>query len=163
MLYEIDKPATPANAAIRLHERDNVAIARVMLAPGQPTELHDIALTVRAAIPAGHKLAIREIRAGDPVYRYGNLIGYASADIHAGEHVHTHNLEYKELDISEHMPAERQPRRAAHREQTTFLGYPRADGRAGTRNYIAVVAASNCAAHTAELIADSFAGETLPT
>ena len=44
----------------------------------------------------------------------------------------------------------------------TFLGYPREDGRAGTRNYIAVVAASNCAAHAAELIAHSYDGETLP-
>ena len=44
----------------------------------------------------------------------------------------------------------------------TFLGYLREDGRAGTRNYIAVVAASNCAAHTAELIARSFDSERLP-
>ena len=44
----------------------------------------------------------------------------------------------------------------------TFLGYMREDGRVGTRNYIAVVAASNCAAHTAELIAGSFDSETLP-
>jgi altronate hydrolase len=43
-----------------------------------------------------------------------------------------------------------------------FLGYRREDGRAGTRNYIAVVAASNCAAHTAELIAESYDDETLP-
>jgi altronate hydrolase len=45
----------------------------------------------------------------------------------------------------------------------TFLGYVREDGRVGTRNYIAVVAASNCAAHTSELIAESFLGETLPS
>ena len=44
----------------------------------------------------------------------------------------------------------------------TFLGYLREDGRVGTRNYIAVVAASNCAAHTAEPIARSYEGETLP-
>ncbi|MGH9582753.1 MAG: UxaA family hydrolase, partial [Bryobacteraceae bacterium] len=97
MLYEIDKPATAANAAIRLHERDNVAIARVALAPGQPADSHGTAVTIRTAIPAGHKLAIREIRAGDAVYRYGNPIGYATEDIHAGEHVHTHNLGYKEV------------------------------------------------------------------
>lgn len=162
MLYEIDKPATAANAAIRLHERDNVAIARVALAPGQAAELHGIAVTLRSAIPAGHKMAIREIRAGEPVYRYGNLIGYATADIHPGEHVHTHNLGYKELALAEHMPAEQQPLRSQSPRGATFLGYARADGRAGTRNYVAVVAASNCAAYTAELIADSFRGEALP-
>ncbi|MGH9585065.1 MAG: UxaA family hydrolase, partial [Bryobacteraceae bacterium] len=57
---------------------------------------------------------------------------------------------------------ERQRRQPVHAGSAAFLGYRRADGRAGTRNYIAVVAASNCAAHTVELIAASFAGERLP-
>jgi altronate hydrolase len=162
MLYEIDKPATVENSAIRLNERDNVAIARVALSPGQPTDLHGIAVTAKAAIPAGHKMAISEIRAGGPVYRYGNLIGYATTDIHPGEHVHTHNLGYKELELSEHMAAEPPQRSRARADKATFLGYSRADGRAGTRNYIAVVAASNCAAYTAELIAASFAEENFP-
>jgi altronate hydrolase len=162
MLYEIDKPPTAANAAIRLHERDNVAIARTALAPGQAAELHGIAVAARTAIPAGHKIAIRESRAGEPVYRYGNPIGYAIADIHAGEHVHTNNLGYKESHSSECVPAARAEQQPRSSRQATFLGYPRDDGRAGTRNYIAVVAASNCAAHTAELIAASFAGEKLP-
>ncbi len=162
MLYEIGKPPTAANAVIRLHERDNVAIARVALAPGQAAELHGIAVTARTAIPAGHKMAIREIRAGEPVYRYGNPIGDAIADIHAGEHVHTHNLGYKELGASECKPAMRLNQKPRSASQATFLGYRRADGRAGTRNYIAVVAASNCAAHTAELIAAGFDDEKLP-
>lgn len=162
MLYEIDNPATTTNAVIRLHERDNVAIARVALAPGRTADLHGIAVAMRTAIPAGHKVAIREIRAGEPIYRYGNLIGYATEDIHPGEHVHTHNLGYKELDLSEHMPAECGEHRPRSAQGATFLGYGRADGRVGTRNYVAVVAASNCAAYTAELIADSFRDEALP-
>ena len=71
-------------------------------------------------------------------------------------HVHTHNLGFEELSPEYEFPAGDRPLPVASAEAPTFLGYPREDGRAGTRNYIAVVAASNCAAHTAELIAAQF-------
>ena len=81
----------------------------------------------------------------------------------AGRHVHTHNVAFEELALDYEFPASEDAVAAARRKaMPTFLGYPREDGRVGTRNYIAVVAASNCAAHTAELIAASFDGETLP-
>jgi altronate hydrolase len=95
------------------------------------------------------------------VRRYGQIIGRASAVIEPGRHVHTHNLAFEELHFDYEFPGAETPL-AARRASPTFLGYPREDGRVGTRNYIAVVAASNCAAHTAELIARSFAGEELP-
>ena len=87
------------------------------------------------------------------VERYGQSIGRATAAIDAGRHVHTHNLGFEELALAYEFP-DRGSRPAPARARTpTFLGYAREDGRVGTRNYIAVVAASNCAAHTAELIA----------
>jgi altronate hydrolase len=162
LLYEIHSPVRAENAAILLHGRDNVAIARVPLAPGQSLCVHGSALTAKAAIPAGHKMAISKIRAGEPVYRYGHVIGYATADIEAGEHVHTHNLGYRELREEEVIPAEPVEQLRPKVAKATFLGYARPDGRAGTRNYIAVVAASNCAAYTAELVAASFPREKLP-
>jgi altronate hydrolase len=160
MLYAIDNPATAANSAILLHPDDSVAIARVPLRAGQviqtPSET-----TLQFDVPAGHKVAIREIGVGQPVYRYGNLIGFATVAIHPGEHVHTHNLSYEEVNTA----AFEIPARGARSEKVStkfFQGYRRADGRAGTRNYLAVVAASNCAAYTANLIADSFRDESLP-
>ena len=72
-----------------------------------------------------------------------------------GQHVHTHNLIYEELDtLQVEVPA--RPARPTRTSTRTFEGYLRPDGRVGTRNYLAVVAASNCAAFTANLIADSF-------
>jgi altronate hydrolase len=157
MLYAIDNPATAANSAILLHPADSVAIARVPLRAGQSVQ--DI--TLLSDIPAGHKIAIREISLGQPVYRYGNLIGFATAAIHPGQHVHTHNLSYEELDTqSFEIPA--RPARPQKTSTKFFQGYRRPDGRIGTRNYLAVVAASNCAAYTANLIADSFRDEPLP-
>src|SRR5579884_4099300 len=162
VLYEIENPATAQNAAILLNPRDNVAIARVPLTRGQVLEVGGFSVASNAAIPAGHKIAIHRIAAGEPVFRYGNVIGFATQTIEAGEHVHVHNLGYKELSASEVVRSEPAGQRHTATSRESFLGYVRPDGRVGTRNYIAVVAASNCAAYTSELIADSFAEEELP-
>ena len=162
MLYAIENPPIASNAAILLDARDNVAIARLSLASEQLVEAGGRTVSTREPIPAGHKLALRHISAGKPVYRYGHVIGFATHGIEPGEHVHEHNLGFKELDAAEVVPAERPARTIAADETATFLGYRRSDGRVGTRNYIAVVAASNCAAYTSELIAQSFAEEPFP-
>jgi altronate hydrolase len=89
-------------------------------------------------------------------------MGRARTGIQPGQHVHTHNVAFEELTFEYDFPAGEGPIPQPAKNAPTFLGYPREDGRVGTRNYIAVVAASNCAAHTAELIARSYEGETLP-
>ena len=161
-LLEIAKLPTAENSAIHLHPADNVAVARVPIAPGAELRIDGIAITTADAIPAGHKVALRPIAAGEIVHRYGQAIGRARTPIEAGRHVHTHNLAYEELALDYEFPAAEIPLPAPARNAPTFLGYAREDGRVGTRNYIAVVAASNCAAHTAELIAHSYDGEALP-
>jgi altronate hydrolase len=162
MLLEIASVPTPENSAMRLHPADNVAVARVPLAAGTELRLGGEALTVREAIPAGHKVALRPIAAGATVFRYGQPIGLAKAPVEPGSHVHTHNLAFDERRAAYQFPTGALEEPARREDGPSFQGYLRDDGRAGTRNYIAVVAASNCAAHTAELIAASFAGETLP-
>ena len=81
--------------AVRLRPEDSVAIAKVDLQVGitmtmgkDPSE----EVTVRQLIPSGHKVALRDLGAGEPVYRYGQVIGHASRPISSGEHVHVHNL-----------------------------------------------------------------------
>jgi altronate hydrolase len=161
MLLDIAKLPTAENSAIHLHPADNVAVARVPIAAGAELRVDGVSVVALDAIPAGHKIALRPIAAGDMVERYGQSIGRATAPIEAGRHVHTHNLGFEELALDYEFPTAEiaLPRRAA---EPTFAGYARADGRVGTRNYIAVVAASNCAAHTAASIAESYLGETLP-
>jgi altronate hydrolase len=157
-LLQIAKLASAENAAILLHSSDQVAIARVSLQPGQ--KVWDV--TVREAVPAGHKVAVADIADGGWVRRYGQNIGRANGSIAAGSHVHTHNLAYEDFAAEYIFPTEMPEPLAPPGNVPVFLGYPRHDGRAGTRNYIAVVAASNCASHTAELIASSYARENLP-
>ena len=120
-------------------------------------------IRTRAAIPAGHKVAVRAIAAGEnDQSATGSSSGARESPIEPGDHVHTHNVVFEELTFDYEFPAMDTADSAAPADAPTFLGYAREDGRAGTRNYIAVVAASNCAAHTAELIAASFDGEPLP-
>jgi len=161
MLFEIQPATTASNAVILLHSRDNIAIARTPLSVGQAVEIGDSLVTVTQSIPAGHKVASRAISEGEPVYRYGEIIGFAKRAIAPGEHVHTHNLAFTEVDHHNIKPEPRASRKL-DRSTDSFLGYARSDGRVGTRNYIAVVAASNCAAYTSELIAQSFLDESMP-
>lgn len=161
-LLDIAKLPTAANSAIHLHPTDNVAIARVPLAAGQTLEIAGTEMVVAEAVPAGHKVALRRIAPGENLVRYGQVIGRASKAIDPGSHIHTHNVAFEELSFDYEFPSVDRPLPAPAKQAPTFLGYRREDGRAGTRNYIAVVAASNCAAHTAESIAASYAGEKLP-
>ena len=88
-----DKPA--AGPVIRLHDNDNVLIARSDIAIGTRIEG---GLTAKSQVPAGHKIAARAIKKGEPILKYAVTIGFASADIPAGTYVHSHNLEFREFD-----------------------------------------------------------------
>ncbi len=82
--------------AIIIHERDNVATALMPLEPGTSVSLEVTGrierVTLRSAIAAGHKFALRQIEAGAHVVKYGEPIGEAAACILPGEHVHVHNV-----------------------------------------------------------------------
>lgn len=161
-LLEIAKIPTAENSAIHLHAADNVAIARAPIGEGMTLRIAGREFRTRTAIPAGHKVAIRSIAAGETILRYGQAMGGANRRIEPGDHVHTHNVAFHEIDFAYDFPQGELPIPNPPDDAPAFLGYAREDGRAGTRNYIAVVAASNCAAHTAELIAASFEGDAMP-
>jgi altronate hydrolase len=134
---------------------DNVAIARVDIAPDVVVELPEgDTLTIQEHISAGHKIALRKIEPGAPVMRYGCRIGSATQPIQPGDWVHTHNLAVGKIPAEyAYRVVDAPPRQPARQ---LFLGYRRADGRVGARNYIAVVASANCAAHVTTQIARAF-------
>jgi altronate dehydratase len=80
------------NPVLVVSAGDNVATALEPLDAGREVRAGDSAIVVVDAIPRGHKIALRPIRGGDPVVKYGSAIGVASQDILAGAHVHVHNL-----------------------------------------------------------------------
>ena len=81
------------NPAIAISEQDNVATALEPLETGRTVEIGNRHITVASPIPRGHKIALRAIRTGEPVIKYGSPIGTATTDIATGTHVHTHNVE----------------------------------------------------------------------
>ncbi len=139
---------------LRLDRHDNVLVALADLAPGS-----SVTAEVRCAdrIPAGHKVAAAAIGAGEPVIKYGQIIGTATRPVRAGQHVHTHNLAVSGRPEPRH-PSEGAPpvSTPAAGDRRTFQGFVRRDGRVGTRNYIGVLATVNCSASVTRMIADAF-------
>src|SRR5689334_8109700 len=129
---------------IRLHPQDDVLIARSQLVGGAQAEN----VTIKGLIPPGHKVATRDIAAGEPVRRYNQIIGFASTAIAAGEHVHTHNLDMgpDKGDFARDYAwgADVKPQPA--RKEASFMGIKREDGRVATRNYIGILSSVNCSA-----------------
>jgi altronate hydrolase len=145
---------------IRLHERDNVAVTLLDLAAGEA--IASANLTARDHIPAGHKVAIRRINLGDPVLKFGQIIGFAAAAIGPGEHVHTHNLKIRNFQRDYKIGTDSHPTElVSEAEHAHFEGIVRADGRVATRNYIGVLATVNCSASVSRFIADEFNEEML--
>ncbi|MEG1771610.1 MAG: SAF domain-containing protein, partial [Comamonas sp.] len=136
---------TSAPQAIQLAAADNVAVARQDLAPGSTVLVNGLAVTVSEPIASGHKLALRPIARGEPVLKYGQGIGVATADIAAGQHVHVHNMGMAESSHAHAAGAGYRPTEPAA-TPLTFEGYVRADGRVATRNYLGVISSVNCSA-----------------
>ncbi|HFQ14769.1 MAG TPA: altronate dehydratase, partial [Rhodobacteraceae bacterium] len=144
--------------SLRLHEADNIVVARTDLAKG------DVAggCRVKQNIPAAHKMAIDVIAKGEPVRKYGHIIGYASVEIAAGSHVHSHNLAYGPAPLKHDFCAGYRSTDFVPDERREFFnGYHRANGAVGTRNMIAVLSMVNCSAMVARSIARAFTPEVL--
>ncbi|WP_310460792.1 altronate dehydratase family protein [Sphaerotilus sp.] len=148
-----------AGPVIRIHPGDNVVIARTQLLGG--TVLADEGVTVSGLVPPGHKIATRAIAAGEPVRRYGQVIGTATQPVAPGQHVHTHNLAFSDF-AREHADGVDAVPTAFEALPATFDGIVRADGRVATRNYIGVLTSVNCSATVARAIADQFRRDIRP-
>src|ERR1700751_1855829 len=142
---------TPPPVA-RLHPAAGVLIARSSLPAGMVVA---DGVTTLERIPAGHKVAIRPIAHGEPVIRYGQIIGFAMAPIAPGQHVHTQNCGMGDFakDYAYGVDVKPVPNFDL---PATFDGIRRPDGRVATRNYIGILTSVNCSAHVAGLVADVF-------
>ncbi len=150
--------SNPATKTLKLSALDNVVVALSKTPAGSLVD----GLTVQNDIPSGHKISTRPISAGEPILKYGQIIGYATTDIEPGTHIHTHNLEFRNTsqnyEFSTHLthldPVPEEDRRS-------FMGYRRENGKVGTRNYIGVLTSVNCSATAARFIADAFSEDVM--
>jgi len=138
---------------IRLDGNDNVVVALQSVEQGEACS--DSGITATVKIPAGHKLATVPIVSGDPVRKFNQIIGFASEDIAAGDHIHTHNCAFKGFERDYAYGTDAKPTDFVDcSEQATFMGYRRANGRIGTRNYIGIMSSVNCSATVIKQIAE---------
>ena len=140
------------STVIRLHPDDGVVIARATLQPG--TAITEDVTTVDR-IPAGHKIAVRPHAAGEPVHRYGQVIGFATQPIAPGQHVHVQNLGMGEFAKDYAYGQDTRPTEMID-PAATFQGIRRTDGRVATRNHIGLLTTVNCGATVAGMIAGAF-------
>jgi altronate hydrolase/galactarate dehydratase len=136
-------------AALRLHPADNVAVALADLKAGAQV----LGVTAAGFVPRGHKIALSAIARGALVRRYGQIIGTATEDIPEGAHVHVQNL-----GMGPHQQDYafgRDVRPLDPLSPATFMGYRRAEGRAGTRNYVGILTSVNCSGSVARFIAEA--------
>ncbi len=140
------------NRLLQITPRDMVAVALEPLKAGETVSYGAGEVTLLEDLPMGHKAALRDIRKGEPVIKYGYPIGYALSDIPTGAHVHTENLKTLlsgELEYAWH-PIEVPEK---HLPPRTFLGYPRSDRRPGIRNELWIIPTVGCVNDVAKTIA----------
>jgi altronate hydrolase len=152
-------PVPLTDYAVRLRPEDNIAVARKAVPAGADLTFDGRTVRVPAAVRMGHKFAVAPIKEGDPVRKYGQVIGFAGRDILPGEHVHIHNVKLgafeRDYAHATQTPAPLPP----PAEFRTFMGFDRGPSRPdhlryGTRNYLAVISTVNCSASTSKYIAE---------
>lgn len=135
---------------LRLHDADNVIVAIEHFAEGAAAE----GVLCLARVPRGHKMATREIGQGEPILKFGQIIGFAHQAIRPGEHVHTQNCDFAAVSRDYEFALDAKPEVLLPiAERAVFQGFRRASGRVGTRNYIGILTSVNCSASVAKFIA----------
>jgi altronate hydrolase len=157
MKQEITESESPV---IRLNPEDDVVIARTQLIGG--TRIARENTTVIGLIPPAHKMATRDIAEGQAVRRYGQVIGFASRPIKAGEHIHTQNLAMGEFAREYAFSADSRQTTEAADKREIFHGILRDNGRVATRNYIGIITSVNCSATVSRAIAERFRRDIYP-
>ena len=138
------------NNLIVLNNNDNVGVAQFIIPEKTKIEGKDI--VTRDPIPFGHKVCLKTINKGEPVIKYDQIIGFASRDINSGEHVHSHNLEFKEFDRNYKVSEKKLI--LDEKSDTFFKGIIRDNGQIATRNYIGIVSTVNCSATVTKMIVE---------
>ncbi|TWT58527.1 D-galactarate dehydratase [Thalassoglobus neptunius] len=138
-----------------LHPSDNIVVARRHLKQGASWSGNSVTVEARERVDLGHKMAISPIAQGEAIRKFGQPIGFATQPIDPGENVHTHNVGLGHLGHS-YEYCTSLVTLPPPKEERTFQGIRRPDGRAATRNYVGIISTVNCSATSARYIADAF-------
>lgn len=129
------------NDLIILNEKDNVGVLKKPLGD----------------LPMGHKIALKDVKKGEKIIKYGYPIGVATEDIKKGDFVHTHNLQSAlTAEALTYVYEKKLPALPPMPERNSVMAYRRGNGVAGIRNELYIVPTVGCIAGSAENIARAF-------
>ena len=135
---------------IVLNKNDNVAVTPFII-PAK-TKIEGQNISSIDDIPFGHKICLKTVNKGDPVIKYDQIIGFASKNINPGEHVHSHNLEFKDFDRKFKVIEKKSI--INEKSELFFNGIMRDNGQVATRNYIGIISTVNCSATVTKMISE---------
>ncbi|MEZ7832839.1 MAG: altronate dehydratase family protein [Candidatus Pelagibacter bacterium] len=138
------------NNLIVLNKNDNVAVTPFII-PAK-TKIEGQNISSIDDIPFGHKICLKTVNKGDPVIKYDQIIGFASTNINPGEHVHSHNLEFKDFDRKFKVIEKKSI--INEKSELFFNGIMRDNGQVATRNYIGIISTVNCSATVTKMISE---------
>lgn len=147
-----------AEVAVHLRPEDNVAVAAKNIPENAEIEFLGQRFRTQKRINLGHKMAIRPIKKGEAVTKYGQVIGFAGEDVGPGAHMHVHNVR-ADLFERDYAFCKDRPADPPAAEPRFFDGYDRGPERPdhfryGTRNYICIISTVNCSASTNKYISE---------
>ena len=147
---------------VKVHPDDNVAI--VVNEGGLPAGARfDSGLTLVEHVPEAHKIALTDLRSGEPIVRYGSVIGFAEQDIPQGSWVHEERMRLPSAPALDSLPlATAVPAPMTALEGFTFEGYVNDDGTVGTKNILGITTTVQCVAATVDFAVKRIREELLP-
>ena len=137
---------------LKINEDDNVAVAIETIPEGAQVSVGGDNITAVTEIPAGHKMALRDLKEGEAVIKYGYPIGHTKEAVRRGEWIHTHNLKTGLGDLLTYTYEPTEPKQMPS-EEAYFDGFDRGDGTVGVRNEIWIIPTVGCVNNVAEAIA----------
>lgn len=129
---------------IKINKDDNVAVALKPISKGTTVNVAGTEITMLEDIPQGHKFAIKPVKKGDAVIKYGFRIGYAQADVEVGGWIHTHNLKTALGELLEYTYNPEGHNDVEPSEEAYFEGYMRENGKVGVRNEVWIIPTVGC-------------------
>ncbi len=147
-----------SKVAVHLRPEDNVAVAACPIPEGTELEFFGERFTAPKRVNLGHKMAVRAIKKGEAVTKYGQVIGFAGEDVGPGTHMHVHNVR-ADLFERDYAYCQDCPPPPPMAEPRYFDGYDRGPDRNdpfryGTRNYLAIISTVNCSASTSKYVSE---------
>ena len=129
---------------IKINKDDNVAVALKPIAKGTTVNVAGTDVTTLEDVPQGHKFAIKPIKKGDAVIKYGFRIGYAQADVEVGGWIHTPNLRTALGELLENTYNPEGHKDVEPTDEAYFEGYMRENGKVGVRNEVWIIPTVGC-------------------